>query len=176
LWCPPRTGIVIPLTANPVKALGYDEAVRNITDQEGVLEALRGRGTGLLSAAALVTSFLGGLTLVAPGFTQTGAFRAAKIGFWGWAAIGSFCLVGATTIAILWPWKWTFTMNPVQFVDEAEAEQLEVDELKGQLATFHWSHWLSNQTKLDRLYVIFRVGVIALVAETVFWILDIRVE
>lgn len=163
------------MAANPIKALGYDEAVRNITDQESVLEALRGRATALLSAAALVTSFLGGLTLVAPAISEkTGAFRGARIGDWAWAAIIAFGAVGLTTLLILWPWNWVFTMDPVQYVTEAEEEDLEVDDLKGQLTVFHWSHWTSNQAKLNRLYLVFRGGVLAVIAETVFWILEVR--
>jgi hypothetical protein len=162
--------------ANPIKALGYDEAVRNITDQAGVLEALRGRAATLLSAAALVTSFLGGLTLVAPAVTEAGAFRGARIGDWAWAAIVAFGVVGLTTLLILWPWAFIFVMNPVQFSADATAAGLDVDDLKGELTTFRWSHWESNQKKLDRLYRLFRVGVLAIVAETVFWILDVRAQ
>jgi hypothetical protein len=170
----PLTEIVLPLAGNAVKALGYDEAVRNITGQAGVLDALRGRAATLLSAAALVTSFLGGLTLVAPAISETGVFRGARIGDWAWAAIIAFGIVGLTSLLILWPWNWVFEMDPVQFMTDAEADGLEVDELKGELAEFHWLHWNSNQSTLDRLYLVYRAGVLALVAETVFWILEVR--
>jgi len=115
------------LATNPIKALGYDESVRNLGNQAGVLEALRGRASTLLSAAALVTSVLGGLTLVAPATSQTGAFRGARIGDWAWAAIIAFGLVGIGTLLILWPWNWIFENDSVQFVTDGEAEGLDVD-------------------------------------------------
>jgi hypothetical protein len=177
LCAPGRRGIVdSTLATNPIKALGYDESVRNLDNQAGVLEALRGRASTLLSAAALVTSVLGGLTLVAPAISQTGAFRGARIGDWAWAAIIAFGLVGVATLLILWPWNWIFENDPVQFVTDGEAEGLDVDDLKGELAGFNWSHWLSNQTKLNLLYWVFRGGIAALVVETVFWVLDIRAQ
>ena len=155
-------------------AFGYDEAVRNISDQASVLEALRGRAGTLLSTAALATSFLGGLTLVAPAISEAGVFRGARIGGWAWAAIIAFGVIAVLTFSILWPWTWRFTMDPVFFVTEAKARGLDVDELKWQLAEYHEQNWASNDNRLKWLYRAFQVGIIVLVAEIVFWVLDLR--
>jgi hypothetical protein len=162
------------MAADPLAAFGYDEAVRNITDQASVLEALRGRAGTLLSTAALATSFLGGLTLVAPAISAAGAFRGARIGGFAWAAIIAFGVVALLTFAILWPWTWRFTMNPVLFVTEARKEGLDLDPLKWQLAEYHQANWTRNDAKLKWLYRAFQVGIVVLVIEIVFWILEVK--
>jgi hypothetical protein len=160
--------------ADPIGAFGYDEAVRNTTDQQATLEALRGRAGTLLSTAALASSFLGGLTLVAPAISEAGSFRGARIGGFAWAAIAAFGIVALVALLILWPWTWRFTMDPVMFVTAARTDGLGVDELKWQLATYHESNWDLNDRKLGRLFHLFQVGVLALVAEVLFWVLEIR--
>jgi hypothetical protein len=160
--------------ADPIGAFGYDEAVRNTTDQAATLEALRGRAGTLLSTAALASSFLGGLTLVAPAIGDTGVFRGARIGGWAWAAIVAFGIVALLAFAILWPWTWRFTMDPVLFVTSAKNAGLELDQLKWQLAEYHEENWESNDRRLAWLYRAYQAGVIVLVAEIVFWVLEIR--
>lgn len=160
--------------ADPIGAFGYDEAVRNTTDQASVLEALRGRAGTLLSTAALATSFLGGLTLVAPAISEAGVFRGARIGGWAWAAIIAFGIIALLTFAILWPWRWRFTLDPVDFVTNAKALDLDLDQLKLQLAQFHDANWDFNDRKLKWLYHAYQAGVIVLVAEVLFWILEVR--
>jgi MFS family permease len=160
--------------ADPIGAFGYDETVRNTSDQISALEALRGRAGTLLSTAALASSFLGGLTLVAPAISEAGEFRGARIGGWAWAAIVAFGIVALLTFAILWPWTWRFKMNPVFFVTEAKNANLELDGLKWQLAEYHEQNWKENDMRLKWLYRAFQAGVIVLVAEVVFWILELR--
>jgi hypothetical protein len=163
-----------PANVAAIKALGYDEAVRNITDQASVLEALRGRAATLFSTAALITSFLGGLTLVAPAISEAGTFRGARIGDWAWVAIGAFGAVGLAAFLIVWPWNFVFAMNPVQFTTEAQQQPILAGDLKGELASFHWLHWNDNQETINRLYWLLRLGIVAIVVEAVCWILELR--
>jgi hypothetical protein len=121
---------------DPLAAFAHDQAAKNLTDQAAVLEALRGRAGTLLSTAALATSFLGGLTLVAPAITEAGAFRGARIGDWAWAAIVAFGVVAVLTFLILWPWTWTFSMNPMSSVQDATSAGLDLDGLKWDLALY----------------------------------------
>ena len=70
----------------------YDEAIRALNLQRAGIDSLRARVGFLVSAAAISTSFLGGLAL-------TG--RTGDAG--SWAAIGLFVAFGAVSLRVLWP-------------------------------------------------------------------------
>ena len=106
--------------------------------------------------------------------SEAGKYRGADVGGWAWAAIVAFGIVAVLTFAILWPWTWRFTMDPVLFVTAAKNAGLELDQLKWQLAEYHEGNWESNDRRLGWLLRAFQAGILALVAEVVFWILDIR--
>jgi hypothetical protein len=72
---------------HPGYELAYQEARRAITQQQAVLDGLRGRAGTLLAVAVIVTSFLGSIALPADGL----------IGL-GWFAIVLF-LVAAAVVA-----------------------------------------------------------------------------
>jgi hypothetical protein len=154
-----------------LREFGFDEALRNITDQAGVLEALRGRAGTALAAASLVTGFLGGLALASPTLAS-GVVSRPPIGVWGWLAISSFCAVGLMSLVILFPYRWRFTMDPTTIVTSAENDNVSLDEVKWDLTGYHWVNYQSNQKKLDRLYWAFRFALLGLLLETIFWILE----
>ena len=159
--------------AETVRDIGYDEALRTINSQSNVLDELRGRAGTLLAAASLVTSFLGGAVLASPTLTS-GVMTRPSISVWGWTAISAFCVIGAVSLIILWPYTWRFDMNPVSIITSAEAAGLNANELKLDLAGFHRNNFESNQWKLDWLFWAFRLGCAALVLEAIAWILDLR--
>ena len=69
----------------------YDEAIRALDIQRPAFDALRTRVGFLLSAAAIATSFLGGLALRAG--SDAGA----------WVGIALFSAFGVVALRILWP-------------------------------------------------------------------------
>ena len=160
--------------AEGVVDLGYSEALRVIGAQAGVLDNLRGRAGTLLAAASLVTSFLGGTALVRPSLATTGQVTQAPIEFWGWIAIAAFCLIGVVALLVMWPYVWRFDMDPTRFVVDAEDAGIGASELKRDLTTYHWANHGRNAVKLDWLFWAFRVGCIALVLETVSWLIELR--
>src|SRR4051794_40202256 len=86
--------------------VAYDEAVRALSEQQVVIESFRSRAGLLFSAAAITTSFLGAQTL------QGGDSSALA-----WLALTSFGGVAALSLALLWPYRWQFTMNPHEIVE-----------------------------------------------------------
>jgi hypothetical protein len=159
--------------ADSVRDIAYEEALRNINSQAGVLSELRGRAGTLLGAASLVTSFLGGAALAGPTF-ERGVLTRPPIGDAGWVAIVSFCVIGAISLVILWPYVWRFDMSPVGIVTSAESQSVSAEDLKFDLTGFHQQNFESNQWKLDWLFWAFRLGSVALVVETIAWIVDLR--
>jgi hypothetical protein len=159
--------------AESIVDVGYDEALRVISAQGQTLDGLRGRAGLLLSAASLVTSFLGGVAIAGPAFSG-GLFHRQPISTWGWLAVAAFAVIGLTSLLILWPWMWRFEMDPVSFVSSATNDGLTAEELKTDLTGYHWENWELNQKKLNWLFFVFRIGCIALLAETVAWLIDLR--
>src|SRR5512132_1910516 len=82
--------------------IAYSEGVRAIEDRGKTLENLRGRTNGLLAAASIVTSFLGGEAIAKPVLSGP-TVVAPPIGVAGWFAIGSFVVVALVTVYIVWP-------------------------------------------------------------------------
>ena len=85
--------------------LAYDAALDSLKMQEARLSGLRSRATGVLSAAALVTSFSAGLGLINTN-PKTGAV------FPKWAALAllaALIAIGVLDMVVLWPaQKWQF--------------------------------------------------------------------
>ena len=81
--------------------VAYDEAVRALSEQQGVIDSFRTRAGLLLSAAAITTSFLGAQAL-----------NGGDSSLAAWLALIGFAGVAAISLAILWPRQWEFTANP----------------------------------------------------------------
>jgi hypothetical protein len=92
--------------AAEVYELAFDEARRALAGQESALGAFRSRAGVIVSAAAIVTSFLGGQALEAGGFTVL-----------AWASIGAFAALGLAGLGVLWPdGGWEFDAIPNQII------------------------------------------------------------
>jgi hypothetical protein len=102
----------------PVYELAYQEARRALDGQESALAAFRTRAGVVLSAAAIVTSFLGGQALDAHDFTPL-----------AWAAIGAFAVLGLSTLCVLWPddqWEFEAVPNQILGIYAERPDKLEV--------------------------------------------------
>ena len=135
----------------------YQESVRAITQQEAALDGLRARTGTLLAAASITTAFIGGEALAREPGLVLGA----------WAAIISFCVVGALSIAILWPWTWRFSHDAsVLIEDHVEVpERSQTEQLQLFLGRTNDGNWDTNQRKLERLFWCFRAGSLCLAAD-----------
>jgi hypothetical protein len=158
--------------SDTLESLAYDEAIRAIGEQAGVLDGLRSRAGTLLAAASLVTSFLGGQALAKPTITD-GAVVSPDVGTWGWVAIAMFVGLAVVSILILLPYQWRFVMSPTIILSAGEGgDPVTFTEAQAQLATYHEENYDSNQQRLDRLFWGFRVACVFLAGETVAWIID----
>lgn len=143
--------------------VAYDEAVRALSEQQGVIDSFRTRAGLLLSAAAITTSFLGAQAL--DGGNSNIAAWLALIGFVGVAAI---------SLAILWP-RLEFTANPrdlIQTYIEAE-EPAPIEELHRDLSLHMHNSYVENREGLEQLAVFFQVASGLLTVEVILWIIAI---
>src|SRR5439155_5634676 len=97
--------------AASLEELAYQESVRGLAEQSGVLEDLESRAGTLLAAAALVTSFLGGRAL--GGHFDT----------WSFVAVAAFVATSLAVIGVLWPrHSWRFVVSAGPFLAAATEE------------------------------------------------------
>lgn len=153
--------------------MAYDEGVRSIASQEGLLDGLRARAGTLLAAAALVTSFLGGQALAKPTLVTGGAVVEAEIGVPGWLAIGCFLTLALIALGILYPrGDWRFEMSANKVLGPTR-EGATLDDVYASLGRFHDQNRRSNRVKLDRMFWWFRLACFLLIVETVAWMIDL---
>ena len=154
--------------------LAYTEARRALDDQERVVSELRTRAGVLIAAAAITTSFFG-----------NEALTRASIGYASWLAIGCFCLLGFTVMAILWPRRdWMFSVNARAFIATylepygpepygPDAEPMALPMIHRDLALHMEDSFDSNRRQLRVLMGSFRAGAVLLLAEVVAWVVAI---
>jgi hypothetical protein len=154
--------------AAPAYELAYEEARRALDGQERALGAFRTRAGVVLSAAAIVTSFLGGEALGASGFTTL-----------SWVAIAAFAIVGIASLCVLWPDdNWQFEAIPNQviatYVEREDNVHVPLHAIHRDLALHMENSYSSNERRhLRPLRWAFRVAVIALVAEVAIWLVEL---
>jgi hypothetical protein len=154
--------------AAPAYELAYEEARRALDGQERALGAFRTRAGVVLSAAAIVTSFLGGEALSASGFDTL-----------SWVAIGAFAVVGLATVCVLWPDdNWQFEAIPNQvigtYIEREDGVEVPLLAIHRDLALHMENSYSSNdRRRLRPLRWAFRIAVIALVAEVAIWLIEL---
>jgi len=144
--------------------IAYDEAVRALSQQQGMIDSLRTRAGLLLSAAAITTSFLGAQAL------NDGAPSIAT-----WLALASFVSLSIAALAILWPHRLEFTANPANVIEsyiETE-EPLSVAEIHRDLSLHMHGSYAENLAGQQQLASRFRLAGVLLTAEVILWIIDL---
>ena len=148
--------------ADSTYSLAYEEALRGVVQQQAVLTDLRGRAATLLGAAAVSTSFLGGIAL-----------QEQKPTGWSWVAIGAFVAVGLLTVWILLPRRgWTFRMSARKLISEyVECDKpADLPGMYRDLALHLENHFEANQIRLSQLFWRLRLASALLVGEIVVWL------
>jgi hypothetical protein len=117
----------------------------------------------IVSAAAVVTSFLGGQALEAGGLSSL-----------AWAAIGAFALLGLAGLGVLWPdGGWEFDAIPNQiitsYIERPEEPADPIWVVHRDLSLHMENSYVVNERRLRTLRTAFRVAVCALVAEVALW-------
>lgn len=141
--------------------VAYDEAARALSEQLTVIDNLRGRAGFLLSAAAITTSVLSGQAL-ADGHSNAIA----------WLALADFVAAAAVSLAILWPRRAEFSVNPSEIIrGYIEAgDPAPIQELHRDLSIHMHRSCFANLAALTRLAALFQIASVLLIAEMILWI------
>jgi hypothetical protein len=147
--------------AEQLYKVAYEEAVRELSEQQGAIDSLRTRAGLLLSAAAITTSFLG-----------SQALEGGNSSLFSWLALLGFVAVSSVSLAVLWPRKWEFTANPREVIESCieSGESIRIEELHRDLSLGMHSSYLENYRGLERLALFFRIATGLLTVEVMLWI------
>jgi hypothetical protein len=165
---PARQLAQVRADAAPAYELAYEEARRALDGQERALMAFRTRAGVVLSAAAIVTSVLGGQAISASGFTTL-----------SWLAIAAFAILGFAALCVLWPDdNWQFEAIPNQviatYIERDDGIDVPLHAIHRDLALHMENSYSSNERRrLRPLRWAFRIAVIALVAEVAIWLIEL---
>jgi hypothetical protein len=142
--------------------LAYQEGLRAISQQQAVLESLRGRAGTLLAVASIVTSFLGGFALGNDGPAG-----------WSWLAIGLFLAAAAAVAYILKPRdQWHFRSRPSVIIgsyveDEPPAPLWAMHK---QLAEHLEVDFDANEKNMRPLFQALQLANVFLAGEVIVWL------
>jgi hypothetical protein len=145
-------------------AIALEEARRALDEQARAVAHLSTRAGLMISAAALVTSLLGGPVLA------RGALDVAA-----WIAIAAFAGVAAAVLAILSPRReWEFALHPALLIgDHVERTSPASAPLQRDLALTMGASITRNGRTLDRMMTTFNIGSVFLAIETLAWVVSI---
>jgi hypothetical protein len=142
----------------------YDEAVRALSEQQVVIDSVRGRAGYLLSAAAITTSVLSALAL--PSSSSSPMV---------WVALAAFVGVTAMSLVILQPRRPEISATPVDLIRNYVEikEPARIHQLHRDLSVQIQRSYFENLEGLTELATLFQIASGLLVGEIVLWILVI---
>jgi hypothetical protein len=147
--------------------LSFELSLRTLSQQESSLNELRARTGTLIAAASLVTSFLGGAAI-------------ARDGLDAWSVVALIAFVASIALAtwVLLPKEHlVFSVHgSVLFEDEIEADVFEIGETHRRLAYWLDGYHAENEPKVAQLFVSYRWSTVALLAEVIFWSLQLALS
>lgn len=150
-------------TDNDRYRLALDEGRRALEHQATELASTRGRAISLVSVGGVSAAFIGGLA----------ARDGADLTVWTVLGVIAYVALVGASVAILWPWKFRFVM----YADELAAwayEGDEVPEMDRNAATYMDRNYRLNAQTIDRFMGFYVAGLILLLAEITFLLLDLR--
>lgn len=153
------------MTADQLRfVLALEEARRGFDLLSEELTRVRDRAGQVLGIGGLAASFLGGLSI------RDGASLTA----WTWLGIAAFtCLVGLC-VAVLWPRKFFSSVDPEQLVRWGDDQDNTIDDMHRDLALRLGQSYVVNRGIVDNLNLLYSAAAIALIAEVVALLLDVR--
>jgi len=140
--------------------VAYGEAARALAEQLSLVDSFRTRAGLLLPTSAIATSLLGGQAL------DSGGMDLAS-----WAALGSFFVVAALSLAILWPRLRESSADANQVIEKfIEAEEpASVVELRRALTLQMQRSYVKTWKDIGQLAILFEVASGMLIAELILW-------
>lgn len=156
----------VPEDRKEMYALAYQESVRGLTQQAGVVDNVRTRAGLVITATSIVTALL-----ATPAIRdRTGG---AGLGYGGWAAIALFAVSMFLAIKILWPKPdWSFAFDARKIVVMIEGDKgYNLGGLQRRLADFNERSQADNAERIATMFWDFKWSCVALVAEVAAWVL-----
>jgi hypothetical protein len=149
---------------DPRLAFVYQEAVRGITHQQGLVESMNLRAGNLIFATAFANSLLGGKAL------------SDGLGIWDWLAMALLFTICALAAFMLWPYrKYNFRFDPEEllttYVDAEPGSTLA--EMHRRLALRIQTDMADNWRVIQRLRVAMQVGLVLLPLNILAWFLAV---
>lgn len=151
---------------NEVLKLAYETANGTLRDQDVTLANLRNRATGLLGAVAIGTSFAAsvGLLTTDPGSQTLPAWA-------GWTMLVLVIFIGGTVMLTLWPTAdWKYGVQAAALLANSARS---IDDVHQQAAQAMVAAAASNEELLNRRFMAYRVGVVALILEVVVLVVGV---
>lgn len=142
----------------------YQEAVRGLTHQQGVVESLNARTGNLIFATAFATSLLGNKAL------------SDGLGQWDWTAVALLFAIGGLITFMLWPYhKYTFRFDPQvllsKYVDGEGPSSMST--IHRELALQIQSDMAKNWRIIQRIRLALQLSLVLLLLEILAWLLSI---
>jgi hypothetical protein len=151
-------------TGDPRLAFVYQEAVRGLTHQQGVMDSLLNRAGTLIFAASFANSLLG-ITALADG-----------VGPWDWLALACLLAVGTSTVVVMWPYyRLWFRFDPQDLLETyVDADQpASMDAMHRALALRIRDDMRRNWRVLRRMREACQLGLVLLLVNIVAWLASI---
>jgi hypothetical protein len=149
---------------DPRIAFVYQEALRGLLQQQAAVESLHNRAATLVFAASFAGSLLGSRALT------------NGVGGWDWLAISLLLLIGALTVALLWPYyNLTFRFDPEELLTTyVDTDQpVSMNDIHRRLALRIKADWQRNGRIVRRLREMLQIALVVLLAEILAWMLSI---
>jgi hypothetical protein len=145
--------------------LVFDEATRAIELQSRAVDESRTRAGALLTAGAIVASFLGAQAL-----------EDQNPGNWGKAGTAAFVLLVVVVVYVMFPRGFNFVLGARHIIDnhiDTDDHPNDEDQLRWALALQLEDAYDENERTRGRLALALAVGCVALGIEVLAWLIEI---
>lgn len=162
--------------------IAYTHAKENLSGQRARLDNLRTRSAAVITAAAVLASFLGGQALAdtktLPGVASPVADRSLQL--WEGVGFAAFLLVLALSAWIIKPKTsgWTFRLNARWLLADADKRadsylSTATQQQKRELVGYMEDYYVANEKKMVKLFTLLQLSVVLLSVEAVGFMLDL---
>jgi len=142
--------------------LVYQEAVRGLAHQQGVVESMNSRAGSLIFASSFASSLLGSSAL------------ADGVAGWDWLAMALLLAIGGLIAFLLWPYhKYRFRFDPQELLDRYVDTEATLASIHRELAMRIKHDMVSNWRVIQRLRIALQLSLVLLVFEILAWLLAI---
>jgi hypothetical protein len=153
-----------PRGDDPRIALVYQEALRGLVQQQGIVENMNTRAGNLIFAAAFVSSLFGSQALP------------DGLGLWDWLALTLLFGLGVLVVLLLWPYQnYRFRFDPAELLSEyVDAETPKsLSDMHRALALRMEADRASNWRVIQRLRAALQLALILFLLEIMAWLFAI---